>query len=173
MITKTADEYRAEAKAKSAEAEASFERCDTDGFMSQWASQLGADLARRKATLAEQGNTFEFSALFDLEGNVASTHLSHGDYGFYYVLNDEAAEKFGRRFVSPSMAQDPKREHANNAKKGFAIGTIRVAAYADMKGASITSVSAVILPDVLALKSGLYEIVSTDNFRDDRAFVGF
>lgn len=170
---KLAADLRAEADRHERERHESWDRSDTDGFLSQWASGLSASLARAKANLIEQGNVAEFSALFDLEGQVISTHSGWGQYGPYFRLTDEAAERFGRRFINPSMANDPAREHANNAKKGVAVGTIRVAAYADLRGQSATSVGVCILPDVDALRRGDYEVVSTDNFRDEHPFRGF
>ena len=59
-MSKTATEYRAEAAAHRAEVEASWERSDTDGFLSQWAGGLNAQLADRKATIAEQGGMGRF-----------------------------------------------------------------------------------------------------------------
>lgn len=170
---KYADHLREEAARQEQEAIDSFDRCDTDGFLSQWASRLGGRLDRAKADLVEAGGVSEFTALFDLDGNVISTHSGWGQYGPYFRLTDEAAERFGRRFVNPSRANDPEREHANNAKKGFAVGTIRVAAYADYRGKSMMSVGVAILPVVGDLIEGRYEIVSTDNFRDGESFRGF
>lgn len=64
MTKKTADEYRAEAAAHEAAREESFQRCDTDGFLTQWAHGKTAELARAKAKLAEAGGTSEFPGLF-------------------------------------------------------------------------------------------------------------
>lgn len=60
MSTK-ATEYREQAAACRAEAAASFERCDTDGFVSQWASGINAQLADAKAAIAEAGGTAFFA----------------------------------------------------------------------------------------------------------------
>lgn len=54
-------EFRAQAAAHRAEAAASFERCDTDGFLSQWASGLSGQLADRKADIAAAGGTAVFA----------------------------------------------------------------------------------------------------------------
>ena len=45
---------RAEAAEARAEAAASFERVDTDGFVSQWASGINAQLADAKAGTARE-----------------------------------------------------------------------------------------------------------------------
>jgi hypothetical protein len=62
--TKTGDDYRAEAAAHETAREESFQRCDTDGFLSQWAHGKSAELARAKAKLADDGGTAEFPGLY-------------------------------------------------------------------------------------------------------------
>jgi hypothetical protein len=162
-----AQELRAEAAKHYADAAESFERSDTDGFVSQWASGIMGRKAELQAKIAEAGGTAEFPALFDLAGQVISTHRAYGQYGAYYVLNDEAAEKFGRRFISASNAQKDGTRRANNAKKGISEGTIRVRAYADTHGhgtglSGALSVSVITKPVVQDLLDGNYEIVTVE-----------
>jgi hypothetical protein len=57
-------EQARQARQRSAE---SFERSDTDGFLSQWASDLTAQRWEQQAKLVEAGGTWPFSALFDAE----------------------------------------------------------------------------------------------------------
>lgn len=64
LETKTAAELRelaAECQRQRAE---SWERSDTDGFLSQWASGLSAQLYHRQAEIVEQGGQAEFPGLF-------------------------------------------------------------------------------------------------------------
>jgi hypothetical protein len=61
----TADQYREAAGAHAQERQDSFERCDTDGFLSQWASGINSSLNHRLAELAEAGWVSEFPGLFD------------------------------------------------------------------------------------------------------------
>lgn len=63
------EERRLAAEAESARQE-SYERSDTDGFVSQWASGLTAQKHRLQAELAESGGKTEASALFDTNGNI-------------------------------------------------------------------------------------------------------
>lgn len=64
---KTEQEWR-EASYKSMEAkEESFDRCDTDGFLSQWAHGLSSVLSQTKAEIAANGGMAEFPALFHKE----------------------------------------------------------------------------------------------------------
>jgi hypothetical protein len=55
----------------------SFERSDTDGFPSQWASGLTAQWHRLATEIADLGGRHEFPALFDGEGHLAPPKLGH------------------------------------------------------------------------------------------------
>ncbi len=68
MKNQTAEELRNQATLKDAQVQESFDRCDTDGFLSQWATGLEADLLRRQAEIVENGGKASFPALFDLSG---------------------------------------------------------------------------------------------------------
>ena len=59
----TPETLRAKAAQHAQDREGSFDRCDTDGYLSQWASGLSADLCRLQATLAEQNGTAAFRFL--------------------------------------------------------------------------------------------------------------
>ena len=65
---KTAAEWREEAEMAHRAKEESFERCDTDGFLSQWAHGLHSQLAHAKAKLADNGGMATKPALFNLKG---------------------------------------------------------------------------------------------------------
>ncbi|MBF0526464.1 MAG: hypothetical protein HQK56_15385 [Deltaproteobacteria bacterium] len=60
----------------------SFERCDTDGFLSQWAHGISASEARLALQIKKDGGTAEFCALFDLEGNRVKAKLAYLDSKF-------------------------------------------------------------------------------------------
>lgn len=152
---KTADEWKALAQAARTESAASWERSDTDGFMSQWAND---EMARRYdfcAELAETGGRITVSAAFLLDGTVASFDYREGDYGWYYLINDAAKAVTGVRFFSPSAARKAKTRAANNAKKGFSEGTVSVPAYLDTK-------SGMAKPDFKAAREGDVQVVSVD-----------
>ena len=160
---RTAEEWREQARASRKRSADSFERCDTDGFMSQWASDLTAREYELKAELAETGAWTYARALFDAEtGEVASTHVADGQWGLYWVLNDAATAKYGKRFLNESKAATSEKRAAAMRKKGFTVGKVKVAAYVAMTGGSITSVAPRILASVDALKAGEYEVVTTD-----------
>jgi hypothetical protein len=125
-MTKTAEQYRAEAAAHEQERAASFERCDTDGFVSQWASGVSADKARLAAEVAEAGGVWEFEAIFDLEGNHVPAKEIKTQYGWSWMLLDGEGQRTG--WFNPSQARNPATARANNAKKGFYLGTVKFAA---------------------------------------------
>lgn len=165
---KTADEWRVVAAASRKRSADSFERSDTDGFLSQWAGDMSASEADLKADIAEANGMIDVEALFLADGRIASTHYGNGDFGPYWRLNDTAALVYGKRFFNPSQAGKSATRRRNNAKKGFTIGTIRVAAYVTLSGggkglSGALSVRPVALPDVDALKSGDFVVVATDD----------
>ena len=61
------DALRAKAGDHLAAERESFERCDTDGFLTQWAHACNADKARMEAELADNGGVAVFPVLVDLE----------------------------------------------------------------------------------------------------------
>lgn len=96
---KTADQWRALAEKALQERAESFERCDTDGFMSQWASGVMAQRYRLCALLAETKGLHEFTVAVDSEGNRIEAEIVKTKYGECYCLNDRDTERFGRRFI--------------------------------------------------------------------------
>lgn len=50
--------------------EESFQRCDTDGFLSQWALSIGAQRDEANAKILDNGGYARFPVLCDADGNV-------------------------------------------------------------------------------------------------------
>ena len=89
----TAAQHTAAAHQADQEAQDSFDRCDTDGFLSQWASGMTGRLHRAKAEIAEQGGKAEFPALFDLAGNLVAAKLVETRYGMSWgILPDDSPD---------------------------------------------------------------------------------
>lgn len=128
--TATPEELRAAAAQKDRDAAESFERCDTDGFMSQWASGISAQKLRAEADLAESGGMWEFPALFDLAGNLVAAKLIDTRFGTAWALlpEDEGDGPF-RGFVTAFPARP-----STMARKGFYEGRVRAAAYVALVG---------------------------------------
>jgi hypothetical protein len=63
----TSDQLRQEAADAYRQREESFQRSDTDGFLSQWASGLTGQLKHTQADLLDAGGVSDFPGLFDRE----------------------------------------------------------------------------------------------------------
>lgn len=80
--------------------EESFERCDTDGFLSQWADGLTASLQGAQATILEQGGMDIFRGLYRRsDGARVRAKLIHTQYGTAWAFCD-AAGKFTGKFLN-------------------------------------------------------------------------
>lgn len=132
--TMTNDELRAYAAESRRNAYDSFERCDTDGSLSQAASTTMADVAELQIHINENGGRAEFLALFDLDGNVVpaeyrkSNHYGRPDY--WLILDREADV----RFFTPSQAKKEGVARKNDAKRGFYVGYAMFPAFATTGG---------------------------------------
>lgn len=94
----------------------SFDRCDTDGFLSQWASGITAQLKRREADVLEAGGVHEFACLTDLDGNWVPSKLIDGRYGLCWALLAEDGT-----FTGTFVSAFPKRA-ATLERKGYREG---------------------------------------------------
>lgn len=90
----TAEAYLSEAAAHDRDAAESFDRCDTDGFLSQWASGINAQVARKNAAIAEAGGVATFWAyeVTDLNGNHLNFRRANTQYGFKLVVDLDGRE---------------------------------------------------------------------------------
>lgn len=110
----TADRLRDEAAALDQAADASFERCDTDGFLSQWAFGIVAREKRAQADIAEAGGVATFPALVDATtGEWVPSKLIDGKYGTCWAILGPDG-KFTGEFVTAF----PKRA-ATMLRKGY------------------------------------------------------
>jgi hypothetical protein len=82
-----------------ARVEESYQRSDTDGFLSQWANGLEAQRLHAQADIDERSGVSDFPALFGADGERIDARLIHGQYGMVWILDNEVAERFGRRFI--------------------------------------------------------------------------
>lgn len=130
-VNETPESLRAEAKELSQKSRESFDRSDTDGFLSQWALDITAREKRMKADLIERGGVIETTALFDTKGNlIPHAREVETRYGWAWVHDDEN----GTHWFNPSKAQKAWQREANNAKKGYYLGLVKVKATVRMCG---------------------------------------
>lgn len=94
--------------------EESHERCDTDGFLTQWSLGIDANKASIQADIDAQGGYDVFPALFTADGEPTGAELREGQYGPFWFLRHEQGKA---RFVNAF----PKRS-ATLAKKGYREG---------------------------------------------------
>ena len=77
----------------------SIDRCDTDGFVSQWALSLNAQLHRTQAQIEANGGVWEFETLADAEtGELVNCKEITGQYGPCFAILDSEG-KFTGEFV--------------------------------------------------------------------------
>jgi hypothetical protein len=170
MIAKTAAEYRTEAQGHRQEAADSWERSDTDGFVSQWASGVLAREAELKAEIAEAGGRAEFPALFDLDGNLVAAKLVEVEDRFrpyngwkiskWIVLADDDPRSAAVKWITAFPARK-----STMTKHGFVEGYVLAPAKA-ATGGSGTGLSGALSVSVHAARtdggfSRDVEIVST------------
>jgi len=130
MDTKTADAHREKAKAAEQDAIDSFDRCDTDGFLSQWASGLTAQKHRMQADIIDNGGVSEFRGLFDREtGERIAAKLIDGQYGLCWAFCDEEGQ-FTGRFLGDSKGTKQSRMY----REGFEVQYEMAPAKADIRG---------------------------------------
>lgn len=104
MTTQKIEELKKEISAHEQEAFDSFERCDTDGFLSQWAHGLMSQEKRAKVALLENGGRDTFNGLYEGDRRVAAktvqvrNQFSHKMETMWLLRDDEAA-KFGRKWI--------------------------------------------------------------------------
>jgi hypothetical protein len=129
------DEHRRLAAEADLEAYKSFERCDTDGFLSQWASGLSAQKHRLAAEIAEDGGRHAFPALFDLEGKLVPAKLVNTRYGdSWAVLDSDDPHGEVVQWVGRSRAEPVERRVKAMEKKGYREGLVMARAKADIVG---------------------------------------
>jgi len=113
--SEAAQKLKAEAAKDRQYAADSFERCDTDGFLSQWACGITASEKERKASLANRGGLDIFPALMDEAGNIHAriyTFPNRFSYGTSQVFKVSRGEK--AEWVNAHYAKD-----STYAKKGL------------------------------------------------------
>ena len=100
---KTAEECRAYAKECDQRAAESFERCDTDGFLTQWASGLTAELNRTRADIADQKGVWTFCGLYKGDTRIKAKIVKTA-YGRTWLIHEDSFDLVnGRRFIPLAM----------------------------------------------------------------------
>lgn len=96
--------------------EESFQRSDTDGFLTQWALGLNSVLERLRAEILGHGGFAVFPALYNRHtGERVDAVLREGQHGFYWMLLDDDGRPTGEFFG------DTRTKRAKLWKSGYAV----------------------------------------------------
>lgn len=110
----TPEEWREMARESRARAAESWERSDTDGFLSQWAAGKVASDYDYIASIAERGGRSEFLALTDLDGNLLDARYIQTKYGWSWMIRN--ADGTTSWFNESHARSGEKRRKAHEAK---------------------------------------------------------
>lgn len=122
----TSEQLRARAADSERAKAESFERCDTDGFLSQWAHDLSARRDRVQADILDRGGVARFPGLVDGEGRRIRARIvrrhnqwSHTDEEVWLIEGPggEAAEWVNR--TSAEVGSIPSSRRSKMAKMGL------------------------------------------------------
>lgn len=91
-----AEKLNALAEAYDQEALASFERCDTDGALSQWGLRMNADLCRLMARISENGDVSTFTGLYQGDRRVKA-RIIDTKFGIAWLLHEDEADLIAAR----------------------------------------------------------------------------
>lgn len=80
---------RAEADQHDRDAYESFQRCDTDGSVSQWASGITAERKRLQASILENNGMAEIGCVVDAEDQIAPARWIETRFGGCYALFED------------------------------------------------------------------------------------
>lgn len=129
---RTAAQWREQARQARQRSVESWQRSDTDGFLTQWAGETMAAKHDLQARIAANGGMWEFPALLDTDGNLVPAKLVQTRYGMAWGLLSDPSDPHSdfTGFVNPSNARTPARRAAAMAKKGYRIGAVRAPATA-------------------------------------------
>ena len=161
----TPQDLREQAADLDRRASESFDRCDTDGFVSQWALGLTAQELRLQADIDEAGGVAEFLALFTVDGEWVPAKRIETQYGSRWMVLD----RFGNR-TGEFLPFLPKRRRTL-ADKGYLEGRVLRPAKATIVGsghglAGATSCRAARVPTDRDWDRPA-EVVCTDRWADD------
>lgn len=133
---KTAAQWRAMAKDSRQSSADSWERSDTDGFLSQWASDTMARRYEHCAQVAEQDGMMLQVALFKDGELVKGARNVKGRYGYTWVFDGEDGRPV---WLSESKAESAQKRRAYFVRKheGYSIGWTLVEAGLDERSGKV------------------------------------
>lgn len=94
----TAEEHKTLAAKHIQAAQDSFDRCDTDGFLSQWANGITGNLHQAKARLAANGGKSVFKGLYAGDRRLEA-RITETKFGMVWIVSQEEVARVGRKFI--------------------------------------------------------------------------
>lgn len=95
-MTHKAQELRQRARISRERMEESFQRCDTDGFLTQWSHDITARLHDAQVKILEDNGKATFAGLYEGQRRVKAKVLE-GDWGPFWLLDDSEIDLIQRR----------------------------------------------------------------------------
>lgn len=136
-MAKTPAEWRELALGQAQARADSWERSDSDGFLSQWAHQQIERRYLNLAALAEDGGTAALPALADVDGNVIEgARYVETQYGWTWVYDGPDGQPVWCR---ESNHKNPRIAAERNRAKGFQIIWPRVRVVVDRGGYTVAA----------------------------------
>ena len=157
--TTEGDLLREKARQCAREAYESFERSDTDGALSQWASGISRDKYMLMATLADNGGVSQFRCLFTLDGQWVPSVEIEGKWGLRWMVLDENGKTSGFLPYFPAR-------RSTLANRGYTEGLAVWNAQVKTVGKDMMSVQAAIVKNADHLEPP-QEIIYTDRFMEE------
>jgi len=162
--TKTANEWRELAKVDRKRSHDSFERCDTDGFLSQWANDTMAQLYETCADVADNDGHWTFTGLADLDGNLLDAREVETRYGWAWVITTKDGET---KWFNPSEARNGERRRTANARKGYMLVDCMVPAVVMMGGSGKGLAGAMsVRPIIRPMRGEVWTVLGEQAYED-------
>lgn len=133
-MTDTSTQLREQARQHDRDAHDSFERCDTDGFLSQWASGLNAQKLRRQADITDNGGVAAFLTLFTTSGEWVPSKEISTRYGTRWMLLDANGKSTGVFLTWHPARRDTLAKHGY--VEGYGLWPARAVIYGTGTGMS-------------------------------------
>lgn len=117
IASTTPEQFKAQAAQHEADAHESFERCDTDGFLTQWASGINAQVARANAEIAANGGTatfWRYKVISVATGKTLNFRRANTRFGFKLVVEMADGSEV---WIDPYAARE-----STNTRKGVSVG---------------------------------------------------
>ena len=134
-----AERLEASAKRSHEAAEESFQRCDTDGFLSQWALQSSASVDRANIDILRHGGHVSVRVLCDAEGNIVSDRqrtFPHPKFEWQSVTKWDLGRDAARRWVPVGEKSRVQKQLGLHEEIRYVPGYAKLTAPAGARGLS-------------------------------------